>query len=229
MPDTTERLAALAEADATLILGVQGRMPPTAEQIVAQQDRPIDMADPAVKAMYLLGYDRRWKRTSTLELLAEGEYQLRALEHARTLPDADGLIAYHLGELAAIREEAQRRLVNARRGYEAPSGLTAERIEAIKAAVPCQEYAEHLGRCHLKPKGRDRWEGLCPFHAERTPSFSVWVDGAHCFGCGWSGDVFALCMALLNLTFREACRVLADYAGLPDPLDPPPPLPRVVG
>jgi len=42
---------------------------------------------------------------------------------------------------------------------------------------------------HLKKAGNS-WKGLCPFHQEKTPSFSVSEDGdmTHCFGCSWSGD-----------------------------------------
>jgi DNA primase len=53
--------------------------------------------------------------------------------------------------------------------------------------------------------------GLCPFHNEKTPSFSVSPEKQlyHCFGCSASGNVFSLIMQMENLTFPEAARFLA--------------------
>jgi DNA primase len=61
--------------------------------------------------------------------------------------------------------------------------------------------------------------GLCPFHNEKTPSFSVSPDKQlyHCFGCGASGNVFSLIMQMENLTFPEAARFLAGRAGIKIP------------
>lgn len=68
---------------------------------------------------------------------------------------------------------------------------------------------------HLKKRGR-YYFGLCPFHSERTPSFSVDPEKQifHCFGCGTGGDLFTLFMNLEHLTFAEAVRELADRAGI---------------
>lgn len=63
----------------------------------------------------------------------------------------------------------------------------------------------------LKRAGRE-WKGLCPFHAERSPSFTV-VDAherAYCFGCGWNGDVIAFVMAMQRCSFRDAYRILSN-------------------
>lgn len=60
-----------------------------------------------------------------------------------------------------------------------------------------------------------RGKGLCPFHLEKTASFVVYSDGrAHCFGCGWDGDVFAFIMKLNGVDFREALASLADRVGI---------------
>ncbi len=58
--------------------------------------------------------------------------------------------------------------------------------------------------------------GLCPFHNEKTPSFTVSPEKQlfHCFGCGVSGNVFSFIMKLDNLTFPEAARVLARRSGV---------------
>lgn len=63
----------------------------------------------------------------------------------------------------------------------------------------------------LKPKGRE-FAGLCPFHAERTPSFYVVPDKSmfHCFGCGAHGDAIGFAMRMRNLDFLAAVRWLLD-------------------
>lgn len=67
----------------------------------------------------------------------------------------------------------------------------------------------------LRKTGKN-FVGLCPFHHERTPSFTVSPDRQlfYCFGCGKGGDVFSFLMMKENLTFGEALRVLADRAGV---------------
>ncbi|MBQ4347701.1 MAG: hypothetical protein IJC39_04575 [Firmicutes bacterium] len=67
----------------------------------------------------------------------------------------------------------------------------------------------------LKPKGDNYW-GLCPFHNERTPSFSVNARGQfyHCFGCGAGGDVFGFLMAKENMDFPSAMERLAERGGI---------------
>jgi len=72
--------------------------------------------------------------------------------------------------------------------------------------------SEHV---RLKRIGR-RWVGLCPFHTEKTPSFTVSPDLAifKCFGCGKGGDVFSFVAFRENISFGEAFRLLADRAGV---------------
>jgi DNA primase len=64
----------------------------------------------------------------------------------------------------------------------------------------------------LKKAGGQNFVGLCPFHQEKTPSFSVHSTRQffHCFGCGVSGDVFTFVQKLENITFPEAVRVVAE-------------------
>ena len=71
---------------------------------------------------------------------------------------------------------------------------------------------------HLTKKGSNLW-GLCPFHNERTPSFSVSPDKQiyHCFGCGKGGGVISFVMAIENLSFPDAVRLLAQRAGMEVP------------
>ena len=70
----------------------------------------------------------------------------------------------------------------------------------------------------LKKNGRNHW-GCCPFHNEKTPSFSVRQDKGffYCFGCQTGGNVFNFIMKIENLSYGEAVRFLAEKAGIPLP------------
>jgi len=86
-------------------------------------------------------------------------------------------------------------------------------IERVRdAAEIVGEVERHVS---LRRAGRD-FVGLCPFHAEKTPSFHVSPSRqrAHCFGCGWDGDAFAFIMAVEKYTFPGAARSLAGRHGL---------------
>ena len=67
----------------------------------------------------------------------------------------------------------------------------------------------------LKRSGRNFF-GLCPFHKEKSPSFSVSPDKQifHCFGCGVGGNVFHFVSKIENISFREALETLAEKAGV---------------
>ncbi len=71
------------------------------------------------------------------------------------------------------------------------------------------------GYMRLQKKGANHW-GCCPFHNEKTPSFSVHGGKQmyHCFGCGESGNVFTFVMKYENYSFPEAIKLLADKAGV---------------
>ena len=65
----------------------------------------------------------------------------------------------------------------------------------------------------------NRHSGLCPFHNEKTPSFSVYSEHQFfkCFGCDAKGDVFNFVMMIEGLTFWEALKKLAEQHGIPLP------------
>src|SRR5512142_1437390 len=71
----------------------------------------------------------------------------------------------------------------------------------------------------LKKTGAQNFTGLCPFHSEKTGSFSVHATRQfyHCFGCGESGDVFKFVEKIENITFPEAVRAVAQKCGIPVP------------
>ena len=94
--------------------------------------------------------------------------------------------------------------------------FTAEFLEELSERADIvdivSEYVE------LKPKGSSLF-GLCPFHSEKTPSFSVSQDKQffHCFGCGAGGDVISFIMRSENLDFQDGVRLLAEKVGMPVP------------
>ena len=94
--------------------------------------------------------------------------------------------------------------------------------EEIKNRVrEAADIVQVIGEYVELKKAGTRFTGLCPFHAEKTPSFSVNSQGQffHCFGCGESGDVFSFLMKYSRLTFPEALNELARryQIDLPEP------------
>ena len=75
------------------------------------------------------------------------------------------------------------------------------------------------GYMRLRKAGAQNYTGLCPFHKEKTPSFSVHAvrQFYHCFGCHESGDVFSFVSKVENVTFPEAVRIVAQKCGIPLP------------
>jgi DNA primase len=93
-----------------------------------------------------------------------------------------------------------------------------EVIEKVRQVANIVEIASAYTT--LRRRGK-KYVGLCPFHAENNPSFTVDEEKQlyHCFGCGAGGDVFSLIMEKENLTFPEALRFLAEkyHVALPRP------------
>ncbi len=71
----------------------------------------------------------------------------------------------------------------------------------------------------LRKAGAQNYSGLCPFHKEKSPSFSVHAvrQFYHCFGCGVSGDVFSFVGKIENVGFPEAVKIVAQKCGIPLP------------
>ncbi|MBS0558813.1 MAG: DNA primase [Proteobacteria bacterium] len=92
--------------------------------------------------------------------------------------------------------------------------LPAAFLEELRARTP---LAGVIGRrVRLARSGR-QWKGCCPFHGEKTPSFYVYDDHFHCFGCGAHGDAIGFVMQSQGAGFMEAVEQLAAEAGLDVP------------
>lgn len=92
--------------------------------------------------------------------------------------------------------------------------LPATFLDELRARTPLTTV---IGRkVKLARSGRE-WKGCCPFHGEKTPSFYVYDDHYHCFGCGEHGDVITFVMKTTGESFMEAVEALATQAGLEVP------------
>lgn len=93
-------------------------------------------------------------------------------------------------------------------------------LEALKQALPIEAI---IGEYVQLRKAGATLKGLCPFHTEKSPSFTVSPQRGsfRCFGCGKSGDIVAFLMEIEKLDFKEALRRLARKAGMEMDLDRP--------
>lgn len=98
----------------------------------------------------------------------------------------------------------------------AKGGFGEKWLEELKARNDIVEVIQKY--INLTQKGKNYW-GLCPFHHEKTPSFAVNAQEQfyHCFGCGVGGDVIRFIMEIENVDFYEACKQLAQRAGMKMP------------
>src|SRR3989338_8596701 len=92
--------------------------------------------------------------------------------------------------------------------------ITERTVSRLRQASDIVEViGEHVP---LKRAGKD-FKALCPFHQEKTPSFTVSPAKGifHCFGCGVGGDVFKFVMELERCSYPEAIQKLAERKGIP--------------
>jgi len=92
--------------------------------------------------------------------------------------------------------------------------LPANFLDELRARTP---IAAVIGRRVKLARSGKQSKGCCPFHGEKTPSFYVYDDGYHCFGCGAHGDVITFVMQSQGLAFMEAIGQLAAEAGMEVP------------
>jgi DNA primase len=95
-----------------------------------------------------------------------------------------------------------------------------EKVDEVRDRTNIVEVVKR--HVELKRAGTANWRGLCPFHAEKTPSFYVHESRQffHCFGCGEKGDVLSFVMKIEQCPFPEALRSLARDAGVDLPERP---------
>jgi len=94
-----------------------------------------------------------------------------------------------------------------------PSGFSPQQLDEIRSRV---DIVEIVGQSVKLKRSGENWKGLCPFHTEKTPSFTVNPKRNiyHCFGCGAGGDAFSFLMRQDRVAFPEAVRTLAERAGV---------------
>src|SRR5262245_2913641 len=93
------------------------------------------------------------------------------------------------------------------------AGYSPALLDEIRTSV---DIVDLVGRFVNLRKAGVNYKGLCPFHVEKTPSFTVNPKKGifHCFGCGVGGDAFAFIMKQDRVSFPEAVRALAKTAGV---------------
>ena len=92
--------------------------------------------------------------------------------------------------------------------------LPAAFLDELRARTPMNGLVSR--RVKLSKSGKN-WKGCCPFHGEKSPSFYVYEDGYHCFGCGAHGDAISFVMQTGGASFIDAVESLAAEAGLEVP------------
>ena len=92
--------------------------------------------------------------------------------------------------------------------------LPREKIDDVRERTKIVDVVRRY--VELKRAGTGSWKGLCPFHAEKTPSFHVHEQRQffHCFGCGEKGDVFHFLQMIEGRSFMDVLRDLASQAGV---------------
>lgn len=91
--------------------------------------------------------------------------------------------------------------------------------EVIESVLAKHDIVDTVGKVvHLTKRGKYLW-GLCPFHSESTPSFTVTPDRGvfHCFGCGMGGNAIKFRMEIEGLSFPEAVKIMAEESDIPMP------------
>ena len=94
--------------------------------------------------------------------------------------------------------------------------IAEQKIAEVRQSARLSEFV--IPYVPLKRSGRG-FLGLCPFHGENSPSFSVDDERGffHCFGCGVGGNVFKFVMQMENISFPEAVRKVATHYGIDVP------------
>ena len=146
---------------------------------------------------------------------------------SRGLP-AESPARFHAGQQCGVRRarvppECCRAF---HRFHTSPTGCAVCLIQSRRVSDFAQTVKQQAdivkiveGYIRLRKAGAQNYSGLCPFHKEKSPSFSVHAvrQFFHCFGCGVSGDVFSFVGKIENVGFPEAVRIVAQKCGIPLP------------
>src|SRR5215471_11596779 len=91
-------------------------------------------------------------------------------------------------------------------------------VEQLKSSIDIVSVVQEYGP-RLRKAGSRNYQGLCPFHNEKTPSFSVSAEKQfyYCFGCHAKGDAINFVMEIEKVSFYEALKTLAERHGIPMP------------
>lgn len=118
-----------------------------------------------------------------------------------------------MSNFAGIKRVPAEYLIDQMELFYMAERIAEEKINQIRQSVDIVEVISDY--VQLKKQGRNYF-GLCPFHGESTPSFSVSIDKQifHCFGCGAGGNVFSFLMELEGISFQEAAIKLAAKANI---------------
>ena len=123
------------------------------------------------------------------------------------------MVDYLAGHDRPLRDPRVRATCRCRRGSERWRCSPATRSSGCATRSTWSSWSAR--KTDLRRVG-SRWTGLCPFHDERTPSFSVNAEEKlyYCFGCQAKGDAFGFVEQTEGLDFREAVELLADRYGV---------------
>jgi hypothetical protein len=175
---------------------------------------PVSTYDPELLDM--LADIRGLRRIGTATLLEEREYHERELGRAWALPTSDDgrdqLIAYYRQSLQQVEAElARRERWEAAVRHPAPRRFDQQFARDLKERVDLRLLIAN--DVQLRKASASRAVGLCPFHVERTPSFTVWAIGFRCYGCQVGGDHYTWLMRD-GADFPTAVQRLGAFAGV---------------
>jgi DNA primase len=167
-----------------------------------------------------------YRRLSDAELVNELEYlerelaELRLREQNEDHPDAVAILeAGRLQELRRLGAEVDRRsalMEQGARWRSAPARFDRDFPRQLKDRLDLAEFLVWSHQLPLKRSGAHSYTCRCPFHDDRTPSFTVNTGTGlwHCFGCRRGGDVFTY-LQQIGTSFADAVHIVANYLGIP--------------
>lgn len=147
-------------------------------------------------------------------LKTEHEYVRREAEITQTSPITDennayAVLTYH--RLHHLNDELERRIKLKRYQPDYSETIKPEVLAEIKARLPLDRFLRQF--LTLRKEGHNL-VARCPYHEEKTPSFTVYRDHFYCFGCNVRGDIFDWLMRDASHSFAEAVQVAARLAGI---------------